>query len=263
MLVADGQIVAAGEPSKFPSSSGRPPRSKAGIHSTLAGERLQPLPAGRAGPLRMKILVADDSLVVRRHLHALLSAWGHEPVEARDGEEAWRCLNVGTAPPIVVLDWVMPEPDGVEICHRIRETPALRKTYVLMLTGMSTPEHIVAGLNAGANDFIVKPFNEAELKARVNVGVRMVELQAELSNRVHELERAMAEITELRGILPICAYCKSVRDDQNYWQTVEQYIGAHADVQFSHGVCPKCMENVVKPELEKLERRMRERRPAM
>lgn len=221
------------------------------------------MPAGRAGLLRMKILVADDSLVVRRHLHSLLSAWGHEPVEARDGEEAWRCLNVGTAPPIVILDWVMPEPDGVEICHRIRETPALRKTYVLMLTGMSNPEDIVKGLNAGANDFIIKPFNEAELKARVNVGVRMVELQAELSNRVHELERAMAEITELRGILPICAYCKSVRDDQNYWQTVEQYIGAHADVQFSHGVCPKCMESVVKPELEKLERQMRERRPAM
>lgn len=208
----------------------------------------------------MKILIADDSLVVRRRLSTLLTEWGHEVVETKDGEETWQLLSSGVAPPIAILDWVMPEPDGVELCRRIRETPAIKKTYVLMLTGMSNPEDIVKGLNAGANDFIVKPFNEPELQARVNVGVRMVELQEEVANRVTELERALAEITELRGILPICAYCKSVRDDQNYWQTVEQYIGSHADVKFSHGVCPKCLENVVKPELEKLERQMKERR---
>lgn len=210
----------------------------------------------------MKILVADDSLTVRRRLETLLVAWGHEVVATKDGEETWRLLCGGAVPPIVILDWVMPEPDGVELCKRIRETPALRQTYVLMLTGMSNPEDIVAGLNAGANDFIIKPFNEPELQARVNVGVRMVELQAELSNRVLELEQAMAEITQLRGILPICAYCKSVRDDQNYWQTVEEYIGSHADVKFSHGVCPKCIENVVKPELERLEKQLKGRQPA-
>ena len=205
----------------------------------------------------MKILVADDSLVVRRRLASLLTQWGHEVVETKDGEEAWQLLSGADVPPIAILDWVMPEPDGVELCKRIRETPALKKTYVLMLTGMSNPEYIVTGLNAGANDFIVKPFNEPELQARVNVGVRMVELQAELTNRVTELELAMAEITQLRGILPICAYCKSVRNDQNYWQTVEQYIGNHTDVKFSHGICPKCVETVVKPELERLEQQMK------
>ena len=201
----------------------------------------------------MKILIADDSLVVRRRLSALLVAWGHEVVETKDGEETWRLLCGTDVPSIAILDWVMPEPDGVELCKRIRETPALKKTYVLMLTGMSNPEDIVAGLNAGANDFIIKPFNEPELQARVNVGVRVVELQSELSNRVAELEHAMAEITQLRGILPICAYCKSVRNDQNYWQTVEQYVGAHADVKFSHGICPKCMDSVVMKELAELE----------
>lgn len=210
----------------------------------------------------MKILIADDSLVVRRRLAALLAEWGHEVVETKDGEETWRLLCGEAVPPIAILDWVMPEPDGVELCKRIRETPALRKTYVLMLTGMSNPEDIVAGLNAGANDFIIKPFNEPELQARVNVGVRMVELQAELSNRVLELEHAMAEITQLRGILPICAYCKSVRNDQNYWQTVEQYIGSHADVKFSHGICPKCVEKVVKPELERLGKEIADRKAA-
>lgn len=207
----------------------------------------------------MKILIADDSLVVRRRLGSLLAQWGHEVVETKDGEETWQCLCGPDVPPIAILDWVMPEPDGVELCRRIREMPALKKTYVLMLTGMANPEDIVTGLNAGANDFIVKPFNEPELQARVNVGVRVVELQAELTNRVTELELAMAEITQLRGILPICAYCKSVRDDQNYWQSVEQYIGHHADVKFSHGICPKCVESVVKPELAKLEAEMKGR----
>lgn len=205
----------------------------------------------------MKILIADDSLVVRHRLASLLKEWGHEVVETQDGAQTWKLLCSDSVPPIAILDWIMPEPDGVELCKRIRETPALKQMYVLMLTGMSDPEHIVAGLDAGANDFIVKPFNEAELRARINVGVRMVELQRELSNRVLEVERALAEITELRGILPICAYCKNVRDDSNYWQTVEQYIGSHADIKFSHGVCPKCMEAVVKPELERLERQIK------
>ena len=210
----------------------------------------------------MKILIADDSLVVRRRLASLLTQWGHEVVETKDGEEAWQRLCGAAVPPIAILDWVMPEPDGVELCKRIRETPALKKTYVLMLTGMANPEDIVTGLNAGANDFIVKPFNEPELQARVNVGMRMVELQAELTNRVTELELAMAEITQLRSILPICAYCKSVRNDQNYWQTVEQYIGKHTDVKFSHGICPKCVETVVKPELARLEEEMKQRKVA-
>ncbi len=96
----------------------------------------------------------------------------------------------------------------------------------------------------------------------MNVGVRIMELQAELTNRVAELEHALAEITQLRGILPICAYWKSVRNDENYWQTVEQYIGHHADVKFSHGICPKCVETVMKPELEKLEKEMKERAAA-
>ena len=205
----------------------------------------------------MKILIADDSRVVRHRLMGLLQQWGHEVTETTNGQETWKRLNEPDVPPIVILDWVMPEPDGPALCQLIRATPALRKTYVLMLTGMSTPEDIVTGLNAGANDFIVKPFNKPELQARINVGVRMVELQRELTNRVTELESAMAEITQLRGILPICAYCKCVRDDKNYWQTVEQYIGGHADVKFSHGICPKCIETVVKPELEKLEREMK------
>ena len=199
----------------------------------------------------MRILIADDSSLARMRLVSLLEEWGHQVVQARSGLEAWEVLQ-SDPPALAILDWIMPDPDGPELCRRIRSTPALRDLYVLMLTGMTNPEDIVAGLGSGANDFIAKPFNEAELHARLNVGFRMVALQADRNTRIKELESALAEITQLRGFLPICAYCKSVRDDKNYWQSVERYIGSRSDLKFSHGICPKCMEEIVKPELERL-----------
>jgi len=199
----------------------------------------------------MKILIADDSSTVRALLSDLLWRWGHELIVAKDGGEAWRLIQ-SEGPKLAVLDWVMPEPDGLELCHRIRTTPPLKNLYVLMLSGLSETKDVVAGLNAGANDFLTKPFKEEELQARINVGVRMVDLQAALAARISELETALKENIELRDLLPICAYCKSVRTDQNYWQSVEHYFGEHADVKFTHGVCPRCLETVVKPEIEKL-----------
>lgn len=105
------------------------------------------------------------------------------------------------------------------------------------------------GLDAGADDYIIKPFNREELRARVKVGVRILDLQNNLAGRVSELERAMAGVKQLQGLLPICCYCKKIRDDQNYWQQVEGYISRHSEAQFSHGVCPDCFEKIVKPEL--------------
>ncbi len=199
----------------------------------------------------MKILIADDSSTVRSLLTEMLWRWGHEVVATKDGAEAWTQLQA-QAPMLAILDWVMPEPDGVELCRRIRTTPPLSNLYVLMLTGMSETQDVVAGLNAGANDFLTKPFKEAELQARINVGVRLVELQSALASRISELEAALKDNKELRGLLPICAYCKSVRSDQNYWQSVERYFGDHSDLRFTHGICPRCLETVVKPEIEKL-----------
>src|SRR5207237_6416573 len=107
---------------------------------------------------------------------------------------------------------------------------------------------IVTGLTAGADDYIVKPFQRDELHARVRVGERLLELQATLADRVKELEAALARVKLLHGLLPICSYCKKVRDDQNYWQQVESYISAHSGVQFSHGICPGCYESLMKKE---------------
>jgi len=117
---------------------------------------------------------------------------------------------------------------------------------------MSRPDEIVTGLEAGANDYIIKPFKAPELKARLNVGVRMVELQLELAERVTELEKALSEVKQLRGILPICAYCKKIRDDRNYWEQVEDYFARHTEAKFSHSFCPDCYDKIIKPQLDGL-----------
>jgi response regulator RpfG family c-di-GMP phosphodiesterase len=102
----------------------------------------------------------------------------------------------------------------------------------------------VAGLDAGADDYVVKPFDQEELRARVQVGIRVLKLQRSLADRVTELELALDRVNQLQGLLPICCYCKRIRDDRNYWHQVEAYIENHSDAQFSHGVCPECIEKL-------------------
>ncbi len=103
---------------------------------------------------------------------------------------------------------------------------------------------MIAGLDAGADDYIIKPFDTDELRARMAVGVRVLSLQEKLAERVDELQTALANVKQLRGLLPICSYCKRIRGDDQYWQQVEGYIAEHSDAQFSHGICPACYKNV-------------------
>ena len=111
------------------------------------------------------------------------------------------------------------------------------------------PEDIVQGLRAGADDYITKPVDREEFEARLQVASRIVGLQQRLSDRVSELEQALTRVRQLQGLLPICAYCKRIRDDQNYWNQVETYLAEHTDVQFSHGICPSCFDRVIQDEL--------------
>ncbi len=200
----------------------------------------------------MKILIADDDTLTRQMIETLLLKWGHEVVSARDGKEAWQILQAEDAPQLAILDWMMPEMDGAEVCRNVRGLPDSEMTCLILLTSKGRKEDIVAGLDSGANDYITKPFNHEELRARVQIGCQMVMLQIALATRVKELEEAMAHIRMLQGFLPICSYCKKIRNDQNYWQQLESYFSTHSDVQFSHGICPDCYEKHVKPEIEEI-----------
>ena len=199
-----------------------------------------------------KILIAEDEVVSRRMLEATLAKWGYAVVAARDGEEAWRALQAEDAPPLALLNWMMPGMDGLEVCRKVRNCSPSRPIYIILLTARGRREDVVAGLEAGADDYITKPFDRQELRARVNVGLRVLQLQRNLADRVQELEAALACVKQLHGLLPICSYCKRIRDDRNYWQQVEAYVTEHSEAIFTHGICPDCYEKFVKPELEKM-----------
>ena len=202
----------------------------------------------------MRVLVVDDDAVSRSVVAAMLRKNGYAVQLAQNGEEAWAILQENGAPLLAVLDWMMPGLDGPEICRRLRAVDTATPTYVILLTSRDTAADIVEGLRAGADDYVTKPANEDELVARVSVGARVVALQQTLADRLKRLEEALANVKHLQGLLPICSYCKRIRDDQNYWQQVESYISVHSGVQFSHSFCPDCYEKYVKPQLDELDR---------
>ena len=198
----------------------------------------------------MRILIAEDDAILRLGLATLLRKLGHEVTAAKDGAEAWRLLQADDPPPLAIFDWMMPGAEGVELCRRVRADARRKGMYVILLTALGGREHVTAGLRAGANDFVTKPFDPEELEARVNVGARVVQLQAELAGQVRALEAALAQVKRLQGLLPICCYCKSIRDDHDYWHRVEHYLTEHSEARFSHSICPGCWNAVVVPQAE-------------
>jgi PleD family two-component response regulator len=193
-----------------------------------------------------RILIAEDHYVSRHLLERNLSNWGFSVVSAENGEAALRILDSDDAPPLAILDWMMPKLDGVEVCQRVRARRDRPYVYLLLLTAKSQKEEVAAGLEAGADDYVIKPFDPDELRARLKVGQRVVNLERTLAKKVEDLEKAASDVRKLKSLLPICMYCKSVRDDQDYWHQIDEYIHSEVGTDFTHGVCPKCMAKVQK-----------------
>jgi DNA-binding response OmpR family regulator len=179
---------------------------------------------------------------VRHAVRSHLERWQYEVVECRDGREAWDVLTAPEAPLLAVLDWNMPERDGVALCHELRQVDALSGMYVILLTSNQEKKDVIVGLESGADDYITKPVDWDQLHARIRIGKRIVGLQQTLAARVRELQAAVSSVRTLSGLLPICAYCKRIRDDQSYWKQIEHYLADHSDAQFSHGICPGCFD---------------------
>jgi DNA-binding response OmpR family regulator len=191
-----------------------------------------------------RILVAEDHYVSRHLLERNLGNWGFEVVSAEDGEVALQQLETDEPPPIAIIDWMMPKMDGIEVCKRIRARDDAPYTYLLLLTAKSQKEEIAEGLDAGADDYVVKPFDPDELHARLKVGQRVVALERSLAGKVSALEKALSDVKKLKKLMPICMYCKRVRDDQDYWHQIEEYLRSETNTDFSHGICPDCLEKL-------------------
>ncbi len=204
--------------------------------------------------MKKHILVAEDDPISRRSTIAILSKDGYRIVEAVNGTEAWGILEQPESPKLAIIDWMMPGLDGLDLCRGLSDRVDGRLVYVILLTAKGERDDVVTGLEAGADDYMIKPFHAEELRARVRAGFRILELQEGLSKRVGELEQALIQIKKLQGLLPICSYCKKIRDDGNYWHQVEEYLSHHSEVKFSHGICPNCFDKEMAPQLQALKK---------
>ena len=186
----------------------------------------------------MKILAVEDDPVARAVLRQALRRLGHETVEAADGEAAWAVLQ-NESFRVVVSDWMMPRSDGLELCRRVRGRMGAEYQYFILLTSRdATAENQTEAADAGVDDFLTKPLDFPELWTRLRVAERIL--------------RYTTQVRQLEEMLPICSYCKKIRDDKNYWQQIEGYISDRTGSDFSHSVCPDCYQRVVIPELEKM-----------
>lgn len=203
----------------------------------------------------MKLLIADDDTISQIMLKAMAAKAGYDSIVTGNGLRAYEILSQPDAPKLAILDWMMPGMDGVEVCRKVREIKTDEPSYLILLTSRANRKDIVQGLTSGANDYIIKPYDIEELHVRIGVGRRVVDLQAMLAGRIAELQAALAQIKTLHGILPICMYCKKIRDDEQYWQQVENYMTTHTEAQFSHSICPDCYKKYIEPEIETLKNR--------
>jgi sigma-B regulation protein RsbU (phosphoserine phosphatase) len=184
----------------------------------------------------MNILIAEDEAVSRNILRSVLEAAGYRVTAAANGLEALDAWRIAESR-VVISDWLMPELDGLDLCRRIREARQDRYTYYILLTGRSGKDSYLTAMDAGIDDFITKPVDADELKARLRVAERILGLR----------ER----IDALEGLLPICSYCKRIRDDKQTWNALEGYIEQRSGAEFSHGVCPDCYRKHLEPGLER------------
>jgi DNA-binding response OmpR family regulator len=191
----------------------------------------------------VKVLIAEDDPISRKLLEVNLMRAGYDVVSTTDGGQAWSVLNSPEAPRLAILDWMMPILDGVEICRRIRmhcrgETSYV---YVILLTAKSREQDRSEGFQAGVDDYLTKPFDARDLRARLAVGKRIIELQCALEAKIGELREAASHIKQLQGLIPICMHCKRIRDDRQTWHQLENYIEKHSAAEFTHSVCAECL----------------------
>jgi len=168
------------------------------------------------------ILAVDDKPQNLQFLGKLLSDNGYEVGLAESGQQALNFV-IKNEPDLILLDIMMPEMDGYDVCKRLKSDFGIRHIPVIFITARADTQDVVKGFEAGGVDYVTKPFNSAELLARIKTHI---------------------EMKILRGLLPICSGCKKIRDDQGFWKEVESYIEAHSELTFSHGICPDCAHSL-------------------
>jgi phosphoserine phosphatase RsbU/P len=200
----------------------------------------------------MRILVTDDSMTVREVLKLKLEEVGYEIIQAANGMEALTILQKDDPPRLAIVDWEMPVLNGVDLCERVRALKFEHYIYLIILTSRESKKDVTRGLQAGADDFIIKPPDDEELLCRVRTGERIVRLESTLATKIHDLEESLANVKSLQRLLPICMQCRRVRDKDRIWRAAEDYLKRYSGAVFSHGLCEECLKNIY-PNVKKKE----------
>jgi len=205
----------------------------------------------------MVILIVDDSPDQHLLLRTLLTKAGHNEVLTADSAQAaFDLLNLaGSEPPkdiaLILMDLLMPDLDGVSACRQLKQAEHLRDIPIIMVTANNDLDNLKEAFAAGAMDYINKPVKSVELLARVSSALALKhemdcrkERERELRRSNDELQRALKEVKVLRGLIPICASCKKIRNDGGLWQQLEEYLSDHSEAEFSHGLCQPCIKKL-------------------
>lgn len=189
----------------------------------------------------VKILIAEDEFTTRLMIQVCLEKWGYTVDSVADGKEAWELLQKKNGPEVAILDWEMPEIDGLELCKRVKRLERDNPIHVIMLTARDTQNDILVGFDAGADDYITKPFNDDELRARIRVAERIVRIQTSLHESLQELSDALDVIESLQSTVIICRNCQKIEGDDGNWYTLDRYIEQKEDYRLSPvDGCPGC-----------------------
>lgn len=193
------------------------------------------------------VLIVDDAPTNIRILVEALQGDYHILV-ATNGTDAIRLAGSDVPPDILLLDIMMPQPDGYEVCAKLKADPKTSAIPIIFVTSLGSEDDEERGLEAGAVDFIAKPYSIPIVKARIRTHLRLRAVEKDQEKLITELKEALARIKTLNGLLPICVRCKKIRDDKGYWNQIESYVSRHSMAEFSHGLCPDCAK-VLYPEL--------------
>lgn len=185
------------------------------------------------------ILIVDDKPENLTVLRQILTEHGYRVRPAISGEIALKTVQADL-PDLILLDIVMPNMDGYEVCRKLKADEQTRQVPIIFISALDELEDKVKAFSEGGVDYITKPFQIEEVLARVNTHINLHSLQRCLEKKNTELQKALDEVKQLRGFLPICASCKNIRDDQGYWEAIEIYICDHSEAQFTHSICPDC-----------------------
>jgi CheY-like chemotaxis protein len=196
-----------------------------------------------SNPRPVRVLVAEDDERSRTGLVRLLERDGYEVSVADDGQAAIDILLAPDPPQIALIDWGMPRLDGIHVCMAVRSMPTNPYTYIIMVTAKAQAADALAAFAAGVDDFLSKPIDSLQLLARLRCGERVLSLEKRCAERVADLKGALDEVRKLQSLLPICKYCKRVRDDADCWHVFEGYLRDEPGSDFSKVVCPDCMES--------------------